>query len=164
MGWGRSFFRIEKAREMSYSFTLYKSRLTGNACWYCLGSLSVNPLGWRRDRAGTGGGKDWWEEVVVSSEWFPKKTGNPAYEGYFCLHQVCSELNHLGFIILGKTTLSFLLQRMGMISGPWSTPSLKLCFLLADFPPQGFRKPCKLAPAHCPIMWRRRKCREIGTF
>lgn len=25
MGWGRSFFRIEKAREMSYSFTLYKS-------------------------------------------------------------------------------------------------------------------------------------------
>lgn len=58
MGWGRSFFRIEKAREMSYSFTLYKSRLTGNAWWYCLGSLSMNPLGWRRHRAGTGGGKD----------------------------------------------------------------------------------------------------------
>lgn len=42
------------------------------------------------------------EEVAVFSEWFPRKTGNPAHKGYFCLHNVGSELNYPGSEILGK--------------------------------------------------------------
>lgn len=41
------------------------------------------------------------EEVVVFGEWFPRKTGNSAHKGYFCLHNVGSELNYLGSEILG---------------------------------------------------------------
>lgn len=42
------------------------------------------------------------EETVVTSKWVPKKTGNLAHKGYFCLHHVGSKRNHLRFMILGK--------------------------------------------------------------
>lgn len=42
------------------------------------------------------------EEVAVFSKWIPKKTGNSAHKGYFCLDYVGPALNHLGFMILGK--------------------------------------------------------------
>lgn len=42
------------------------------------------------------------KEVVVFSKQPPRKTGNPAHKGYFGLHNVGSELNHLGFVTLGK--------------------------------------------------------------
>lgn len=53
-------------------------------------------------RGGLGTGQTDGEEVAVFGEWIPKKTGNWAHEGYFCLHYVSSGLNHLGFLILGK--------------------------------------------------------------
>lgn len=70
-GLGKRLFRTEKAREKSYSFTLYKSQLTGNAWWSCRGSLNMNSLGggqggWRGGRDGWGGGSGF--QQVVSKE------------------------------------------------------------------------------------------------
>lgn len=59
--------------------------------WKCLVVMSWvikhALFGW-----GLGGGRAGTEEdrtdsevVVVVSKWFPRKTGNPAYKGYFCL-------------------------------------------------------------------------------
>lgn len=42
------------------------------------------------------------EGVAVFSKWFPRKTGNPAHKGYFCLHYVGSELTILDSRIQGS--------------------------------------------------------------
>lgn len=97
---GKIFFRSKKAREKSDSFTLYKSQLTKKAWWSCLGSLNMNSLG-----GGQGGhteGRDRWEGGSGFQQAASKKNRKPAHKGYFCLHDVGSELNHLGCVTLGK--------------------------------------------------------------
>lgn len=133
-GWGRRiFFRIERARETSYSFTLYKSQLTRNAWWQGPGSLSMNPLGWGRNPVGAEGGRDWGEEAVGTGSGFQGKQ-ETAHKDYFCLHYVCSELNHSCF-----WEKNLKLPRRENGHGFRATkykPSMKPGFVLADFPTQ----------------------------
>lgn len=42
------------------------------------------------------------EEVVVFGKGFLRKTGNAGHKGYFSQHHVHSEVNPLGFMVLGK--------------------------------------------------------------